>query len=160
MATCKSLYRRARGRSIEFLFRYDFPVTNPPNLKDAYIGFKRLPLVNKIPFLRTLRIFAGRFAAPLGIDGSMSSNDTPLMENSLMTSAFLPSRNTGFLFHGATIDLKTKIRWSIGYLQPESDIEDLQSKDNLGLSARFATDRLRGTSLAQKKKALPSTLLN
>ena len=38
-----------RGRSIEFLLRYDFPVSNPPNLKDAYVGFKRLPLVNK-PF--------------------------------------------------------------------------------------------------------------
>jgi len=102
-----------RGKSIEFLFRYDFAVNNPPNLKDAYIGFKQLPLLNKIPFLRTLRIFAGRFRAPLSIDGSMSSSDTPLMERAL-TSAFLPSRNTGFLFHGASINLKTNIRWSLG----------------------------------------------
>jgi len=138
-------WRRARayvsgryGASVEFLFRYDFAVSSPPNLQDAYIGFKQIPFVNKIPFLRTLRIFAGRFKAPLGIDGSMSSNDTPLMENAL-TSAFLPSRNTGFLFHGASINAKTKIRWSLGYLQPESDFEDVQSKDNLGFSARLAT---------------------
>ncbi len=94
-------WRRARayvsgryGASIEFLFRYDFAVSSPPRLQDAYIGFKRIPFVSKVPFLRTLRIFAGRFKAPLGIDGSMSSNDTPLMEYAL-TSAFLPSRNTG-----------------------------------------------------------------
>ncbi len=127
-----------RGTSLEFLIRYDFAVSNPPNLKDAYIGFKRIPLVNKVPFLRTLRIFAGRFKTPLGIDGSMSSSDTPLMERAL-TSAFLPSRNTGFLFHGASINLKTKIRWSLGYLQPESNTEDIQNKDNLGISARLAT---------------------
>ncbi len=127
-----------RGKSIEFLFRYDFAVNNPPNLKDAYIGFKQLPLLNKIPFLRTLRIFAGRFRAPLSIDGSMSSSDTPLMERAL-TSAFLPSRNTGFLFHGASINLKTNIRWSLGVLRPESDVEGFQNQDNLGFSARFAT---------------------
>ncbi len=127
-----------RGTTLEFLFRYDFAVNNPPNLKDAYIGFKRLPLINKVPFLRTLRIFAGRFRAPLSIDGSMSSNDTPFMERAL-TSAFLPSRNTGFLLHGASINLKRTIRWSLGYLQPESDFEDVQNKDNLGFSARFAT---------------------
>ena len=128
-----------RGRSIEFLIRYDFSVSNPPNLKDAYVGFKQLPLLHKVPFLRTLRIFAGRFAAPLGIDGTMSSADTPLMENALPTSAFLPSRNTGFLFHGAASTLKRKIRWSIGYLQPESNFQEFKNKDNLGVSARFAT---------------------
>jgi hypothetical protein len=49
-------------RPIEFEFRYDFAVSNPPNLKDAYVSLVDLP----IP---TLEVTAGRFRAPLGLDG-------------------------------------------------------------------------------------------
>jgi hypothetical protein len=62
-------WRRARvyaegsvHRPIEFEFRYDFAVSNPPNLKDAYVSLVDLP----IP---TLEVTAGRFRAPLGLDG-------------------------------------------------------------------------------------------
>jgi phosphate-selective porin OprO/OprP len=54
-----------------------------------------------------------------------------------MSSAFLPSRNTGVLLHGDSP--RHRFRWSFGALQPESDELDLQNTDNLGYSGRFAT---------------------
>ncbi len=94
-------WRRVRGyiegaihRNIEFKLRYDFSVSNPPNLKDAFINLVNLPL--------PLEITVGRFRAPLGLDGYTGADDTVFLERSTMSSAFLPSRNTGVLLHGET----------------------------------------------------------
>ncbi len=130
-------WRRVRGyiegaahKNIEFKFRYDFSVSNPPNLKDAFINFVNLPIPD-------LEVTVGRFRAPLGLDGYTGADDTVFLERSTMTSAFLPSRNTGLLAHGDSP--RHRIRWSFGALQPESDQIDLQNTDNLGYSGRFAT---------------------
>ena len=129
-------WRRARvyaegsvHRHIEFKFRYDFAVSNPPNLKDAYISLVNLP----IP---ALEVTAGRFRAPLGLDGYTGADDLLFLERSTLTTAFLPSRNTGLLLHGDS--RRRRIRWSIGVLQPEADDLSLKNTDNLGYSARFA----------------------
>jgi phosphate-selective porin OprO/OprP len=130
-------WRRARvyaegsvHRHIEFKFRYDFAVSNPPNLKDAYVSLVDLP----IP---TLEVTAGRFRAPLGLDGYTGANDLVFLERSTLTTAFLPSRNTGFLLHGDSP--RHRIRWSIGALQPEANDLSLKNTDNLGYSGRFAS---------------------
>ena len=104
-------WRRARvyadgtfGAHFHFRFRWDFTAANPPNLQDAYFGLRELP----IP---TLQIMVGRFRAPLGLEGYTAADSTTFMERSL-TSAFLPSRNTGLLFSG---DMpRKKIRWAVG----------------------------------------------
>jgi hypothetical protein len=128
-------WRRARfyadgtfGTHFHFRFRWDFTAANPPNLQDAYFGLKELP----IP---TLEIIVGRFRAPLGLEGYTGADATTFMERSL-TSAFLPSRNTGLLFYGDAP--RHKIRWAVGVLQPESEDLNLTNTDNIGLSGRFA----------------------
>ena len=129
-------WRRARvyaegrlTRHLDFKFRYDFTGGNPPNLKDAYGSLVNLP----IP---TLELTAGRFKAPLGLDGYTGADDLVFMERSLMSWAFLPSRNTGVMAHGDIA--RHRIRWSIAALQPEAESLDLSATDNLGWSARFA----------------------
>ena len=129
-------WRRARvyaegrlTRHLDFKFRYDFTAGNPPNLKDAYGSLVNLP----IP---TLVLTGGRFKAPLGLDGFTGADDLIFMERSLMSWAFLPSRNTGVMAHGDAA--QHRIRWSVAALQPEAESLDLSATDNLGWSARFA----------------------
>jgi len=129
-------WRRARPylqgrltRHVEFELRYDFSAGNPPNLKDAYVTLANLP----IP---TLALTAGRFKAPLGLDGYRGADDLAFMERSLPTTAFLPSRNTGVMAHGTAPG--KRIRWSLAVLQPEADNLSFSNTDSLGVSARFA----------------------
>jgi phosphate-selective porin OprO/OprP len=129
-------WRRARvyasgsvQRHLEFDLRYDFAGSNPPRLQDAYVNVVKLP----VP---TLEFRAGRFKAPLGLDGYTGADDTVFLERSLLSTTFLPSRNTGFLLHGRSKRLR--IRWSVGALQPEVDDLSLKNNDNLGYSARFS----------------------
>jgi phosphate-selective porin OprO/OprP len=130
-------WRRARvyaagsvQRHLEFELRYEFAGSNPPRLQDAYVNVVKLP----VP---TLEFRAGRFKAPLGLDGTTGADDTVFLERSLLSTTFLPSRNTGFLLHGHAKPLR--IRWSVGALQPEGDDLSLTNTDNLGYSARFSS---------------------
>ena len=116
------------GTHFHFRFRWDFTASNPPSLQDAYFGIRKLP----IP---TLEIIAGRFKAPLGLEGYTGSYDTTFMERSL-TNAFLPQRNSGLLFYGDAP--RHKMRWAIGVLQPETENISLTNSENIGLSGRFA----------------------
>jgi len=141
-------WRRARlyvegrlARHLEFEFRYDFTAGNPPNLKDAHFSLVNLP----IP---TLALTAGRFKAPLGLDGYRGADDLAFMERSLPTTAFLPSRNTGVMLHGTATG--KRIRWSLAALQPETDNLSFAETDSLGVSARFAC----AFAVGQKKDAL------
>jgi phosphate-selective porin OprO/OprP len=129
-------WRRARvyaagavRKHLEFELRYDFASSNPPRLQDAYFDLVKLP----VP---ALEFRAGRFKAPLGLDGYTGADDTVFLERSLLSTTFLPSRNTGFLLHGHSTPLR--IRWSVGALQPEADDLSLKNNDNLGYSARFS----------------------
>jgi len=124
------LYAQGRlARHVEFEFRYDFTSGNPPNLKDAHVSLVSLP----VP---TLALTAGRFKAPLGLDGYRGADDLLFMERSLPSTAFLPSRNTGVMAHGAA--LVKRIRWSLAVLQPEADSLSFAETDSMGVSARFA----------------------
>lgn len=124
-------WRRARlyaegvfARHFDYRFQYDFASNNPPQLKDAFIGFS-------LPFFPA-RIAAGRFRTILGLEGATNAPNTTFMERGLL-SAFLPSRNTGFL----AIREKSRIHWAVGILQPENQF-GLRSTDEFGVSARVA----------------------
>jgi len=120
---------------LEFKFQYDFASGNPPNLKDAYLGLQNLPF----PFM-PLGVRAGRFRAPLSLEGYTGANDTTFLERGLIT-AFLPSRNTGILFQGASpkrVTPKQTIRWNIAFVQEEDDF-GIDISRNASLTARFAT---------------------
>ena len=110
----------------DFKFMYDFAAGNPPNLKDAYVDFSKLP----IPF----QIRAGRFKNPLGVELATSANDLTFLERGLV-SAFLPNRNTGMYVHGDSP--RRRMKWTVGVLQQE-DAFGIGSTDQIGLSARFA----------------------
>ena len=136
-------WRRARAYAegrlfhhLDFKLRYDFTAGNPPNLKDAYFSFVNLP----IP---TAGFTVGRFKAPLGLDGFTGADDLVFMERSLLSEAFLPSRNTGFMLHGDSP--QHRVRWSFSVLQPEAEDIALSDSDNLGWSARLAYAFTEGT---------------
>jgi len=129
-------WRRARVyaqgmlfRHLDFKLRFDLTADNPPSVQDAYFSLVNLP----IP---TAGFTFGRFRAPLGLDGYTAADDTVFMERSLMSEAFLPSRNTGLMLHGHLPN--RRIRWSVAALQPQANAIDLSDTDNLGWSARFA----------------------
>ena len=113
----------------EFKFQYDFASRNPPNLKDAYVGLRGLNL----PFL-PLDIRVGRFRAPLSLEGYTGANDTTFIERGLIT-AFLPSRNSGIMFHGDS--LRHLIRWNVAWVQEEDDF-GVDISSNSSITARFA----------------------
>lgn len=114
------------ARYFDYKFQYDFAVNSPPNLKDAYLGFKA-PVV-------PLEVRGGRFRAPLGLEGHTSGMDLTFMERGLI-SAFLPSRNTGVLFIGDDSRQAHKFRVAVGAIRPEDDF-GIGSTDRLGVSAR------------------------
>jgi phosphate-selective porin OprO/OprP len=130
-------WRRARlyldglfAEHFEFKFQYDFASRSPPHLKDAYVGLRNLPLP-VIP----LDVRAGRFRAPLSLEGYTAANNTTFLERGLI-SAFLPSRNTGIMFHGDSP--QHRIRWNVAFVQEEDDF-GIDISRNASLTARFAS---------------------
>jgi len=128
-------WRRARvsahgyfAKYFEFKFQYDFAVNSPPNLKDAYLDFT-------LPYF-PIQMRGGRFRAPISLEGTTGAMNTTFMERGLI-SAFLPSRNTGSVIHGDAGRASHRMRWAIGFIQPESDF-NVASFDSMSISARFA----------------------
>ncbi len=116
------------ARYFDYRFQYDFAQNAPPNLKDAYLGFTA-------PVL-PLRIYAGRFRTPLGLEGHTSGMDTTFMERGLI-SAFLQSRNTGLLFYADEGRQAHNFRYAVGAIKPEDDF-GIGSTDKTGVSMRFS----------------------
>ena len=100
-------------KHFEYKFQYDFATRNPPKLKDAYFGSRKIPLPLPIP----LGFRAGRFRTHIGLEGDTSSRDTLFMERSL-PYAFIPSRNTGFVFFGK---LPYDFDWGVGFIRGENE---------------------------------------
>jgi phosphate-selective porin OprO/OprP len=123
---------------IEFKLQYDFASNNPPNLKDAYVGLLEVPFLH-IP----IKTRAGRFKNLLGLEIMESGNDTTFMERGL-TTAFLPTRNTGIMFHGDAP--RHRIRWAIGFVQQEDEF-GVEISTNASITGRFATAFRPGGSL-------------
>ena len=115
---------------IDWKFQYDFAISNPPQLKDAYMGI-RLPNFG----LGEMHFRGGRFKAPLSLEGNTSAVNTTFMERGVV-AAFFPARNTGFLLAGTTDRLRHKIHWNIGAIQPEDELGSTAT-DNLGVAGRF-----------------------
>ena len=115
-------------RFFEYKFMYDFAANNPPRLKDAFLSYG-------FPFA-PIRVQAGRFRTRLSLEGGTSAINTTFMERGLL-SAFVPSRNTGFLFLGDREDLNRHLWWAIGLVQNETQF-DISADGGFGVSGRFA----------------------
>jgi phosphate-selective porin OprO/OprP len=116
------------ARFFEYKFMYDFAANNPPRLKDAYLSYR-------FPFA-PVRVQGGRFRTRLSLEGGTSAVNTTFMERGLL-SAFVPSRNTGFLFLGDREDLEHHLWWAIGLVQKEDQF-NISNGGGLGISGRFA----------------------
>jgi len=116
------------ARYFDYKLQYDFAQNEPPNLKDAYLGYTA-PVV-------PLRIYAGRFRTPLGLEGHTSGMDTTFMERGLI-SAFLLSRNTGFLFYADAARQASNFHLAVAAIKPEDDF-GIGSTDKFGVSMRFS----------------------
>lgn len=88
--------RRARmsidafwGQYWSFDFTYDFSKDALEGIRDAFVRYTGV---------RDLRLTAGHFKAPFGLERLTSVRDLPFMERS-MSSVFTPSRNLGFEVH-------------------------------------------------------------
>ena len=116
------------ARFFEYKLMYDFAANNPPRLKDAVLSYR-------FPFA-PIRVQGGRFRTRLSLEGGTSAIDTTFMERGLL-SAFVPSRNTGFLFLGDREDLNRHLWWAIGLVQKETQF-DISGDGGFGVSGRFA----------------------
>jgi phosphate-selective porin OprO/OprP len=116
------------ARFFEYKFMYDFAANNPPRLKDAYLSYR-------LPFA-PVRVQGGRFRTRLSLEGGTSAEDTTFLERGLL-SAFVPVRNTGFLFYGDREDLESHLWWAVGLIQPENQF-DVGATESFGVSGRFA----------------------
>ena len=114
-------------RFFEYKFMYDFAANNPPRLKDAY-------LIYRFPFA-PVRLHGGRFRTRLRLEAGTSAQNTTFMERGLL-SAFVPARNSGFLFLGDRQNFDSHLWWAVGFIQPE--IQDAGSTESYGVSGRFA----------------------
>jgi phosphate-selective porin OprO/OprP len=90
-----------------FKLQYDF-ATGSAVLKDGYVEFREIPGLDKIR--------VGQFKEPFGLEELTSSNYISFVERSL-TSAFVPSRNTGIMTH----DQRGPVAWAGGVFREASD---------------------------------------
>ena len=101
---------------------------NPPNLKDAYLGFA----APKLP----VKVQVGRFRTPLGLEGHTSCMDLTFMERGVI-STFLPSRNTGVVVYADDSRDGHNFRYSVAAIKPQNEF-DFSSTNLLGFSTRFS----------------------
>jgi phosphate-selective porin OprO/OprP len=90
-----------------FKLQYDF-ATGSAVLKDGYVEFREIPGLDKVR--------VGQFKEPFGLEELTSSNYISFVERSL-TSAFVPSRNTGVMTH----DQRGRVAWAAGVFREASD---------------------------------------
>jgi len=83
-----------------------------------------------------LKLRGGRFKAPIGLEGFTSGANTTFLERGL-TSIFFPTRNSGLLLHGDTPLLPFDIRWAVGLVQEESEL-DVSLGSKASVTSRFA----------------------
>ena len=142
-------FRRARialageiYKKIEFKTQYDFAGSSfkykddkdsvgtfsggQAKWKDVYVGVLDLPVVGNI------RI--GQFYEPFGLEEQTSSNYITFMERSL-TSALVPSRNSGLMFHKS--ELGDRMTWALGVFKDTDDVGDRIGDGEYDFTARL-----------------------
>lgn len=93
--------------------------------KDVYLGVTKLPVVGNIRL--------GQFHEPFGLEEMTSSNYNPFMERAL-TTAFVPSRNSGLMFHNS--ELGDRMTWAVGVFKDSDDVGDRISDGEYNFTAR------------------------
>ena len=127
-------WRRARlytvgsfGKRCDFKFQWDFVGSNPPNLKDAYLGVRFLIFDGRV------RLRAGRFTTTFGLENDGSSNDTLFLEQGL-TSVFVPPQENGILLHSES----SRRRWDISFSSGAKEFDECFICDVTGISGRYS----------------------
>jgi len=127
------LFRRIRpsvrgeiSEIIDYRLDLEFGNLNDPTFKDAYVGFRHLPV------FQTVRV--GHQKRPLGFDHWNSSNVTVFMERPVIVEAFnQDSRRLGVASYGGTEDFE--VSWQTGFFL----LEDIQNDgDYTGDSEQFS----------------------
>lgn len=126
-------FRRARlsisgevYKNIEFKWQYDFAV-GPAEFKDMYVGLKGIPV------LGGFRV--GQFHEPFGLEEMTTSNVNSFMERSL-TSAFVPSRRAGGMFHNHVGE--ANLTWALGVFRSTNDQGLEQAEGEYNITGRVA----------------------
>jgi phosphate-selective porin OprO/OprP len=108
----------------EFKAQYDFAGGNA-DMKDMYVGLKHLPVIGSIR--------VGHQYEPFGLEEMTSSKYITFVERGL-TSAFVPSRQTGIKIFNHLLD--ERITWAVGGFRSVNDYGDGSSEAEYNVTAR------------------------
>ncbi len=110
---------------IDFEVSYDF-AGGDVELKNAWIGLNRLPVVNSLT--------VGYFKEPFSLEESTSSNDTVFLERGL-PNAFVPERNSGIMVNATAFE--DRMTWAVGAFREVDDFGEGFGRDSeYNLTAR------------------------
>ncbi|MFH1791872.1 MAG: porin [Candidatus Omnitrophota bacterium] len=117
-------FRRARfyvaGTVYEnFIYKLEYEfVTDPPSLKDAYMGLQNLP------YLGTIRV--GHMFEPIGLENLTSTKYLEFLEYGV-TEAFMPERNDGLCVNSSAFD--GRVTWSTGLFYETNSVGKAASNE-------------------------------
>jgi phosphate-selective porin OprO/OprP len=101
-------------------YKLSIEFTQPREIKDNWIEFKKIPLAG--------RIRAGNMKEPFSLQAVTGSGNITFMERGLPTLAFQPSRNIGIMVHNTALD--SRMTWALGgFLNTESPTELGEGRD-------------------------------
>jgi phosphate-selective porin OprO/OprP len=125
-------FRRARlfvsgtlYQHVIFKTQYDF-AGGDADFKDVYIGLNAIPVVGRLQI--------GHFKEPFSLEELTSSKYITFLERSL-TSAFVPSRNSGIGFHNTFAD--NRATFSAGLFRNTDDFGKSTGEDDRHFTARL-----------------------
>ena len=135
----RSLLRRLRlnlsgtiSRAVEF--KTDFDFANAREIKDQWIRFPGVPVLERFRF--------GHQKEPFSLEEQTSSNHITFMETALPTEAFAPGRNFGIRYDDAAPDLRTTwaggVFWSTSSYSNTAEAKDsLTNPEGINVTARL-----------------------
>ena len=122
---------------VEFKMNYEF-AGGKVSFKDVYLGLRKLPVVGNFR--------VGHFNEPLGLEQLTSNKYISFLERSL-TSAFVPARNLGLMFHNSA--WQQRLGWAVGVFR-----EDDSPGKSVGAGEYNYTARLTGLPIFASSERL------
>ncbi len=111
--------------NLAFKAQYDF-AGGDADFKDVYVGLKHVPVVGNVR--------VGHFKEPFGLEEITSSKYITFMERSL-TSAFVPSRNTGLMLYNHALD--ERLTWAAGVFRDTDNYGDNAEDGKYSVTTRI-----------------------
>jgi phosphate-selective porin OprO/OprP len=115
-------------------FKADFDFANAREIKDEWIRFPGIPILERFRF--------GHPKEPFSLEEQTSSNHLTFMETALPTQAIAPGRNIGIRYDDTTADQRTTWAvgtfWAAGSYGSAGDAKDrLSDPEGVNLTARL-----------------------